>query len=313
MAHAELLERDVALPTDQEESRAVAPDGASRDGRLPTIGLPLDSARRPDPEIPIGEDAFARELVNLYREAEAAKAPPRMQISVDGLHLIESFEGFSAVQYLDSVRVPTIGYGTTAADISPLPQHCTRAQAEKWLAGHIQSKYAPAVLSLGVPLNQHQFDALCSFAYNLGPGSMSASWTIGRLLRDRQYRAAADSMLMYDRAGGVVLLGLERRRQAERALFLEPVPKADPHHYSRFIDAKLVDGFNERRTVVAFDEGLAAKRRDVHRLRELQGGIVQLRKRDWAVAHVGAPPVTWAFARRGWRWQELDRRSKVKL
>lgn len=311
VAHAEsLLGVDWQPPDDPTEYRAVPPDGASLDGSLPTIGLPLDSARTPDPEVHVSPD----ELRALFAEAEhITAAAARMKISVDGLRLIESFEGFSAVRYLDAVGVPTIGYGTTAADISPLPSRCTRSQAEGWLAGHIASKYAPAVLSLGVPLNQHQFDALCSFAYNLGPGSMSSAWTIGRLLRARQYRQAADSMLMYDRAGGVVLLGLERRRQAERALFLEPVPKADPHHYARFIDAKLAGGFNERRTVQALDRGLAAKRRDVHELRRLQGGIVQLRKRDWAVAHQGAPPVTWGMYWRGWRWQELERRSKVRL
>ena len=77
-----------------------------------------------------------------------------------------------------------------------------------------------------MPLNKNQIDALCSFVWNLGPGSMS--WDVGRLLRARNYEGAANAMLAYDRAGGQVLPGLVRRRQAERALFLTPVQKPKP-------------------------------------------------------------------------------------
>lgn len=143
-----------------------------------------------------------------------------MRTSPNGLRLIEQFEGYSSKRYLDSVGVPTIGFGTTAADIGTVPPSCTREQAEGWLRGNLERKYEPAVNRLGVPLTQNQFDALVSLAYNCGPGSMQ--WQIGRDLRARNYKAASADFMRYVYAGGHVLQGLVNRRAAERRLFDTP-------------------------------------------------------------------------------------------
>src|SRR2546423_225409 len=104
-----------------------------------------------------------------------------MHISGNGLRLIEGFEGFVSHRYDDGTGVITIGYGTTGADVSPLPTFLTRAQAEQLLREKLVRKYEPAVNGLGVPLNQNQFDALVSLVYNCGTGAMQ--WQIGRELR----------------------------------------------------------------------------------------------------------------------------------
>nr|WP_262983078.1 lysozyme [Chromobacterium amazonense] len=67
-------------------------------------------------------------------------------------------------------------------------------------------------------LRQNQFDALVSFSYNLGLGSLQNS-TLLRLLNQGDYAGAAGQFILWDKAGGKVLPGLQRRRAAEQALF----------------------------------------------------------------------------------------------
>jgi lysozyme len=151
-----------------------------------------------------------------------------MHVSANGLRLIESFEGYSSTRYLDAVGVPTIGFGTTAADIGTVPTKCTREQAERWLRDNIARKYEPAVNGLNVPMSQNQFDALVSLAYNCGPNAMG--WQIGADMRARNYRAASADFGRYVYAGGRKLQGLVNRRAAERRLFDTPpgTPLASP-------------------------------------------------------------------------------------
>lgn len=160
-----------------------------------------------------------------------------MHISARGIALIKQFEGLSLNRYYDSVDVATIGFGTTEGDLGhPVPESCTLAQAEQWLREGMARTYEPPINALGVPLNQNQFDALCSLVYNCGPGAMS--WQIGTDLRHRDYAAAANDFLRYVYAGGQRLQGLVNRREAERALFLKPWHNPDPHHYLWFDDVK---------------------------------------------------------------------------
>jgi len=140
-----------------------------------------------------------------------------MRTSPRGIRFIGSWEGFSETRYLDAVGVPTIGFGTTAADVSPLPMRCTREQAERWLAINLERKYEPAINSLGSHLNQNQFDALVSLAYNCGPGVVN--WQIGKDVRNKNMKAASADFMRYVYAGGRPLQGLINRRRAERRLF----------------------------------------------------------------------------------------------
>lgn len=157
-------------------------------------------------------------------------------VSPVGVALLKRFEGFSGRPYQDSVGVWTIGYGHTEG-VGPGTPHITEPQASALLTRDLNRKYAPAVNALRLPLNQNQFDALVPFGYNLGVGIFGPSHTIGQALRRKAWRAAADSMLLYDKAGGRVLEGLRRRRVAERALFLKPVvPPPKPTSHAENLD-----------------------------------------------------------------------------
>lgn len=163
-----------------------------------------------------------------------------MEISENGLRLIEAFEGFIGNPYQDSVGVWTIGYGHTHG-IGPSTPPITQGEAEALLRTDVNDEYGAAVNRLGrLRLTQNEFDATTSFVYNLGPGVLSDGG-FGRLLRSEQYHAAADSMLGYDHAGGQVLEGLRMRRERERQLFLTPdsVPPTHPKPKPKAIDMLL--------------------------------------------------------------------------
>lgn len=74
--------------------------------------------------------------------------------------------------------------------------------------------------SVTVPINQNQFDALVSLTYNIGSGAFKNS-TLLKKLNKGDYQGAADQFLVWNKAGGKVMKGLVRRREAERALFLK--------------------------------------------------------------------------------------------
>lgn len=152
----------------------------------------------------------------------ARHAPRAQAVSPAGVALIASFEGCRLDAYRDAVGVLTIGYGHTE-NVRPGDTLPSMAAARALLLKDLNEKYAPAVLRLGLPLNQNQIDALVSFVYNLGPGILEPSHTLGAALHDHRWHDAADAILLYDKAGGRTLAGLTRRRQAERALFLKPV------------------------------------------------------------------------------------------
>ena len=145
-----------------------------------------------------------------------------MQTSDKGIALIKEFEGCKLTAYQDSVGVWTIGYGwTQPVDGKPIRAGMTIKQetAERLLKTGMVS-YESDVSRLGkVGLTQGQFDALVSFTYNLGARSLSTS-TLLRKLNAGDYAGAADEFLRWNKAGGKVLNGLTRRREAERALFL---------------------------------------------------------------------------------------------
>lgn len=147
------------------------------------------------------------------------------KLSANGLNFIKSFEGFSSKPYLDSVRVPTIGYGTimypNGQRVTMSDAPCTAEQAEQYLAFEVDQKCSGVNGMVVVQVNQNQFDALVSFAYNLGTQALHGS-TLLKLVNGGDYAHAANEFLKWDHAGGVVVPGLTRRRQAEQKLFLTP-------------------------------------------------------------------------------------------
>lgn len=163
-------------------------------------------------------------LVNVARRKKQLAVLPITKVGAKGVTLIKSFEGYvnGGRPYLDTIASPpvwTIGYGHIEG-VTANSKRLTEKQAADLLARDLDRKYAPYVAALKLPLTQDQFDALVSFVYNVGPGGIAASTKVGRALRARAWRTAADHLVDWDRAGGRVVPGLTRRRRAERNLFL---------------------------------------------------------------------------------------------
>jgi lysozyme len=143
-----------------------------------------------------------------------------MNISQAGIDMIKKAEGCILHCYKDSVGVPTIGYGHTGGVY--LGQTISQQKAEDLLKQDLK-RFVDAVNGLGLKLNQNQFDALVSFSFNLGAGNLK------ELVKGRSLSQIADTIPQYCHAGGEVLDGLVKRRAAEKALFLKPVPVVHPY------------------------------------------------------------------------------------
>lgn len=144
-----------------------------------------------------------------------------MQLSKNGLNLIEHYEGLRLFAYQDSIGLWTIGYGTTVYPTGTRVAKgdaCTVDQANSYIQHDLQ-KFEKGVNDLiHVPLNQNQFDALVSFSYNLGLSNLASS-TLIKLVNQKQFDAAANEFQKWNRAGGKIISGLTIRRQAEANLF----------------------------------------------------------------------------------------------
>ena len=141
------------------------------------------------------------------------------RIGQAGLALIKQYEGCRLAAYRCAAGVWTIGYGHTAGVHSGMT--ITQAQADAYLRQDI-AKFEgyvnnPAYVPITEQLNQNQFDALVSFAFNLGAGNLR------KLCKGRTAAQIARAMPSYNKAAGKVLAGLTRRRKAEQALFNKAV------------------------------------------------------------------------------------------
>ena len=149
-------------------------------------------------------------------------ATDEMHISPSGIDLICNFEGKRLTAYDDGVGVWTIGFGTTVYPngIKVMKgDTCTEAQAKTYMA-HDLKKFEVAVnKAVTVQLNQNQFDALLSLAYNIGASAFSQS-TLVKKLNANDIRGAADQFDVWVNAGGKRMQGLVNRRAKEKALFL---------------------------------------------------------------------------------------------
>ena len=137
--------------------------------------------------------------------------------------LIKDFESLKLTGYLPTPNdVPTIGWGSTNIfGRKPIiGETITIEQAQVQFDLEIAEKANAVNDAVKVPLTQNQFDALVSFAYNVGIGALRSS-TLLKLLNQSKYAEAADQFLRWDKQAGKVLKGLTRRRIAERELFLE--------------------------------------------------------------------------------------------
>lgn len=142
-----------------------------------------------------------------------------MKPSKQCIDMIKSFEGFSckACKCVTTEKYYTIGYGHYGADVNR-NDTITQEEATKLLQ-HDVDKFVVKVDKYNkvYKFNQNEFDALVSFAYNVG--SIDKLTANGTRTREK----IADCMLLYNKSGGKVLKGLTLRRQKERALFLTPI------------------------------------------------------------------------------------------
>lgn len=133
--------------------------------------------------------------------------------------LTEACEGHPPAVYLDSVGVPTGGYGhtrgLTADDVgSPV----SAEQADVWLQEDVKDCVTAVNQYVTVSLTQHQFDALVDFAFNLGAGSLEHSTLLAKL-NAGDYAGADEEFAKWVKAGGHVLPGLVARRELEANWF----------------------------------------------------------------------------------------------
>lgn len=148
-----------------------------------------------------------------------------MKTSQAGVDLIKSFEGLRLDAYIDAVGVPTIGYGHTGPDVK-LGNRVNVQQAEILLKKDL-ARFEEAVERLvKIPLNQVQFDALVSFAFNVGAGAFEESTLLRRLnAKENPCNVAKEEFPRWNKGdGGKVLAGLTRRRLSEAELFCQAPP-----------------------------------------------------------------------------------------
>lgn len=141
-----------------------------------------------------------------------------MRISQKGIKLIQDFEGLALRAYRDPIGIWTWGYGSTGPHVTP-DKIGTKEEAEQLLKKDLERFEKGVSEIVKVPLTQNQFDALVSFSFNLGLGNLKSS-TLLKKLNASDYVGASKEFTRWDKAGGKVLAGLTRRREAEKALFL---------------------------------------------------------------------------------------------
>lgn len=148
-----------------------------------------------------------------------------LKASRDCIELIKKFEGCRLRGYICPAGVPTIGYGYTGkinGKTITTSTVITAGQAEDLLAADL-GRFEAHVRKFDSKYHwtQNEFDALVSFAYNVGS-------ITGLTLNKRRTKAQiAKAMLLYDKANGKVLSGLSKRRQAEQKLFVQTDGKDD--------------------------------------------------------------------------------------
>lgn len=145
-----------------------------------------------------------------------------MHVSPSGIDLICNFEGKRLMAYDDGVGVWTIGFGTTIYPNGIKVKKgdvCTEAQAKAYMAYDLKKFELAVNNTVNVSLNQNQFDALVSLAYNIGTNAFKNS-TLVKMLNAGDIRGAANQFDVWVKAGGKRMQGLVNRRAKEKALFL---------------------------------------------------------------------------------------------
>jgi lysozyme len=154
-----------------------------------------------------------------------------MKMSANGLNLLEQWEGFKLKVYKDSAGLPTIGVGhlLTKSELTSgkivikgvtikYAGGLTNQQVIDLLAQDVAPVGQVVTKAVTVPLTQNQFDALVSFAFNVGNAAFTGS-TLLKVLNQKQYKEVPTQLLRWTRSGGKVVPGLVNRRENEIKLW----------------------------------------------------------------------------------------------
>jgi lysozyme len=145
-----------------------------------------------------------------------------MKLNKAGADLIKSFEGCKLTSYQCSAGHWTVGYGNTFYEngdkVKP-GDKITQERAES-LFTLISDSFADKVVPLiKSKINENQFGALVSFAYNAGVGNLQKSTLLKKVNANPNDPSIRDQFMLWNKAGGKVLAGLTRRRKAEADLY----------------------------------------------------------------------------------------------
>lgn len=143
-----------------------------------------------------------------------------LKINGEGLSLIKTIEGLKLEAYADTGRVPTLGYGHTKG--VSFGDTCTRAQADAWLLEDIAEAEKVVNDNVRYELNDNQFSALVSFAFNIGYGNFKKS-TLLKRVNDGDHDNVPYQLTRWVFDNSKMIPGLVRRRDMESALWGKPV------------------------------------------------------------------------------------------
>jgi len=141
------------------------------------------------------------------------------------LDTIQQFEGLKLKAYKDSVGIWTVGFGNifNLDTGNPIKEgdEISLETAERWLKIEVDNLQAKMRKVITVPLNDNQWTALTSLAYNIGFGAFKRSTLLRLLNAGASKEEVAKQFLRWNKAGGKEIKGLTNRRQAESNLFLK--------------------------------------------------------------------------------------------
>ncbi len=146
------------------------------------------------------------------------------KLSKKGIDFLTDFEGFSSKPYLDVVGIPTIGYGftyypTTNKKVKMTDKSITKEEGKNLLSLMLKPYELAVQNNVTANINQNQFDALVSFAYNVGVGAFRSSTLLKRINANPKDADIKNQFLRWNKAGGKVVRGLTRRREEEAKMY----------------------------------------------------------------------------------------------
>lgn len=174
-----------------------------------------------------------------------------MQIDEKGLDMIKSFEGckLSAYKCVASEKYFTIGFGHYGSDVHA-GMTITEERATELLRNDVSGAELVVNEKVKVPITQSMFNALVSFVYNVGSGNFCKS-TLIKKLNLKDYKGASEEFHKWRKSGGMVLRGLEVRREREKKEFLREgfpsekqfIPSLKNYHGNSLVDGLKSQGY----------------------------------------------------------------------